>query len=153
MQGGHRISAHHRISRLQDLELRIEAIDALCEHDIRALMQGLRNLLGGCMLLTMVLADGLFSGLSAENFNVSFKPKMGALEVLCDIVDMKKLDFLISSSSVSALFGNAGQTNYSAYVFSVVCTVHSLYILYSRSSERILCWMPDCTTCPTHPLL
>jgi len=97
-------------------------------------MQGLHNPLGGCMLLSMVLADGLFSGLSAENFNAPFKPKMGAFEVLCDIVDMKKLDFLISFSSVSALFGNAGQTNYSAYVFSVVCIIYTFgtHVLQSK---------------------
>jgi hypothetical protein len=43
-----------------------------------------------------------------------FNPKMGAFEVLNNVINMKKLDFLISFSSVSALFGNAGQTNYAA---------------------------------------
>jgi hypothetical protein len=69
------------------------------------------------MLLSVVLADGLFSGLSAENFDAPFDPKIGAFEVLCHTIDTTKLDFLISFSSVSALFGNAGQTNYAAYVF------------------------------------
>ena len=102
------------LETLPDLKLRIEATDALCEHDMRTLIQGLHSPLGGCMLLSMVLADGLFSGLSADNFNAPFKPKLGAFEVLRNIIDMKKLDFLISFSSVSALFGNAGQTNYAA---------------------------------------
>ena len=70
------------LESLPDLKLRIEATDALCEHDMRTLMQGLHSPLGRCMLLSMVLADGLFSGLSANNFNAPFKPKLGAFEVL-----------------------------------------------------------------------
>lgn len=102
------------LESLPDLNLRIEAIDALCEPDMKAMVQRLQNPLGGCMLLSVVLADGLFSGLSTENFNTPFGPKIGAFDVLCHITDTNKLDFLISFSSVSALFGNAGQTNYAA---------------------------------------
>ncbi|KAG2097390.1 hypothetical protein BD769DRAFT_246669 [Suillus cothurnatus] len=102
------------LESLPDLNLRIEAIDALCETDMKALVQRLQSPLGGCMLLSVVLADGLFSGLSAENFDAPFDPKIGAFEVLCHTIDTTKLDFLISFSSVSALFGNAGQTNYAA---------------------------------------
>ncbi|KAG1725077.1 acyl transferase domain-containing protein [Suillus paluster] len=102
------------LESLPDLNLRIEATDALSEPDMKGLVQKLQSPLGGCMLLSVVLADGLFSGLSAENFNAPFKPKMGAFEVLYNIIDTNKLDFLISFSSVSALFGNAGQTNYAA---------------------------------------
>jgi hypothetical protein len=86
---------------------------------MKAMVQRLQNPLGGCMLLSVVLADGLFSGLSTENFNTPFGPKIGAFDVLCHITDTNKLDFLISFSSVSALFGNAGQTNYAAYVFEL----------------------------------
>ncbi|KAG2142363.1 hypothetical protein DEU56DRAFT_979550 [Suillus clintonianus] len=102
------------LESVPDLNLRIEAIDALCEPDMKSLVQQLQNPLGGCMLLSVVLADGLFSGLSAEKFNAPFHPKIGAFEVLCNTTDTNKLDFLISFSSVSALFGNAGQTNYAA---------------------------------------
>ncbi|KAG2743426.1 hypothetical protein P692DRAFT_201886592 [Suillus brevipes Sb2] len=83
----------------------------------------LLNPLGGCMLLSVVLTDGLFSGLSTENFNTPFGPKIGAFDVLCHITDTNKLDLLISFSSVSALFGNAGQTNYAAYVSELSNTV------------------------------
>ncbi|KAG1902324.1 uncharacterized protein F5891DRAFT_1127654 [Suillus fuscotomentosus] len=102
------------LKSLPDLNLRIDAIDALCEPDMKALVQELQSPLGGCMLLSMVLADGFFSGLSVNDFNMPFDPKIGAFEVLCNTIDMKKLDFFISFSSVSALFGNAGQTNYAA---------------------------------------
>ncbi|KAG2030868.1 hypothetical protein BDR03DRAFT_973938 [Suillus americanus] len=102
------------LESLPDLNLHIEAIDALCEPDMKALVQRLQSPLGGCMLLSVVLADGLFSRLSAENFDAPFDPKIRAFEVLCHTTDTNKLDFLISFSSVSALFGNAGQTNYAA---------------------------------------
>ncbi|KAG2335837.1 hypothetical protein BDR05DRAFT_920591 [Suillus weaverae] len=102
------------LESLPNLNLRIEAIDALCEPDMKALVQQLQSPLGGCMLLSVVLADGLFSRLSAENFDAPFDPKIRAFEVLCHTTDTNKLDFLISFSSVSALFGNAGQTNYAA---------------------------------------
>ncbi|KAG1766333.1 hypothetical protein EV702DRAFT_1150480 [Suillus placidus] len=102
------------LESLPDLNVRIDAIDALCESDMKALVQELQSPLGGCMLLSMVLADGFFSGLSAKNFNTPFGPKIGAFEVLCNTIDTIKLDFFISFSSVSALFGNAGQTNYAA---------------------------------------
>ncbi|KAG1732311.1 hypothetical protein EDB19DRAFT_1912149 [Suillus lakei] len=99
---------------LPDLNLRIEAVDALWEPGMKALVQGLQCPLGGCMLLSVVLADGLFSGLSTGNFNAPFDGKIRAFEVLCNTTDISKLDFLIAFSSVSALFGNAGQTNYAA---------------------------------------
>ncbi|KAG1732320.1 hypothetical protein EDB19DRAFT_2041543 [Suillus lakei] len=80
-QERHCISAHHRISHgLPDLNLRIEAVDALWEPGMKALVQGLQCPLGGCMLLSVVLADGLFSGLSAEKFNAPFNGKIKALE-------------------------------------------------------------------------
>ncbi|KAG2139356.1 hypothetical protein DEU56DRAFT_980346 [Suillus clintonianus] len=102
------------LDNLPDLNLRIEAVDALCEPDMKTLVQELQSPLGGCMLLSVVFADGLFSGLSAENFNAPFHGKIRAFEVLCNTIDTSKLDFLIAFSSVSALFGNAGQINYAA---------------------------------------
>ncbi|KAG2115628.1 hypothetical protein DEU56DRAFT_932582 [Suillus clintonianus] len=102
------------LDSLPDLNLRIEAVDALCEDGMKALVQELQNPLGGCVLLSVVLADGLFSGLSTENFDAPFNGKIRGFEVLCNTIDTSKLDFLISISSVSALFGNAGQTNYAA---------------------------------------
>ncbi|OJA18266.1 hypothetical protein AZE42_05820 [Rhizopogon vesiculosus] len=122
-----------------DLKLRIEAIDALCEPDMRALVQGLQSPLGGCMLLSMVLADGFFSGLSAENFNAPFNAKIGAFDALSNVIDMKKLDFLISFSSVSALFGNAGQTNYAAANTMVDARLRDMPNAFSigMSSQRL----------------
>ncbi len=70
--------------------------------------------LGGCVLLSGFLHDRLFTSHTQESFELVFPPKVQAFEVLERVLDVNALDFLVTVSSISAMFGNAGQTNYAA---------------------------------------
>lgn len=64
------------------------------------------------MLLSVLLNDRLFVSHTQESFERVFPPKVQAFEVLERVLDLNGLDFLVTFSSVSGMFGNAGQTNY-----------------------------------------
>ena len=75
-------------------------------------IKGLTRPVGGFVLLSVVFMDRSFLAQTKETFEASFGPKTGAFEVLEKVAPLDKIDFLVSFSSVSAMFGNAGQTNY-----------------------------------------
>lgn len=62
--------------------------------------------------MTLALSDGLFATQTEENIRNVVNTKWESLRTLDAIVPIKTLDFLISFSSVSALVGNLGQSNY-----------------------------------------
>lgn len=66
------------------------------------------------MILSAALIDRTFHAQTAETFEAPFPPKVGAFQVLEQAIDIESLDFLVTVSSVSAMFGNAGQTNYAS---------------------------------------
>lgn len=56
----------------------------------------------------------MFDGLSYQNFTAAVNPKViGALNLHKSLLD-SPLDFFVMTSSISAVLGNPGQTNYSA---------------------------------------
>ena len=79
-----------------------------------AMLSNLSAPLGGCVLLSGFLHDRLFTSHTQESFDLVFPPKPGAFQVLERVLDLSTLDFLVTLSSISAMFGNAGQTNYAA---------------------------------------
>ena len=95
-----------------DLKLELVAADALSTSDMGNLIQGLDKPLGGCMFLAVVLVDRLFTVQTKESFEAAYVPKTGAFRTLESVTSLNELDFVISFSSVSGMFGNAGQTNY-----------------------------------------
>ena len=101
---------------LPDLTLRLVACDALSVKATSELINSLERPLGGTMLLSVVLVDRQFVAQTEETFEAAWRPKTGAFHVLEGLVDLDKLDFTIIFSSVSAMFGNAGQTNYARSV-------------------------------------
>ncbi|CCM06132.1 uncharacterized protein FIBRA_08382 [Fibroporia radiculosa] len=107
-----RIFEHLR--SIQDLELRVCAVDATSTVEMRDLMHSLPAPLGGCMILTAVLSDRAFQNLTREDYSRVFAAKLGVLSVLQEVVDIPSIDFLVAFSSVSGLFGAGGQTNYGA---------------------------------------
>lgn len=74
-------------------------------------LRRLRGIIHGAM----VLDDTLMTGLTEERFRRVFLPKIsGALNLARALEDRPPVDFLIFYSSISAVVGNPGQTNYVA---------------------------------------
>ncbi|OBZ73412.1 putative polyketide synthase 22 [Grifola frondosa] len=68
--------------------------------------------LGGCMILSAALIDRSFASQTPETFEAPFPPKVDAFKTFEKVVPVESLEFLMTFSSVSGMFGNAGQTNY-----------------------------------------
>ena len=64
--------------------------------------------------MSMVLSDGLFANQTEAGFKKAMDPKWGALSTFNGVQPIKDLDFFVSFSSVTSVFGNAGQSNYAA---------------------------------------
>ncbi len=95
-----------------DLTLQTFAIDATSESDMGTLIDGLSRPLAGCMLLAAVLNDRSFAAQTRETFETPLPAKVKAFGAIEHAFDLDTLDFLVTFSSVSGTFGNAGQTNY-----------------------------------------
>ncbi|KAI0737718.1 hypothetical protein C8Q80DRAFT_1222755 [Daedaleopsis nitida] len=104
----------HYLEQRADLSIKTAAVDAASADGMAALVRGITRPLGGCFLLSAVLSDGMFQSHTAETFERAFTPKVQAFHALQRAVDLESLDFFVTFSSVSGLFGNAGQTSYSA---------------------------------------
>lgn len=97
-----------------DLVLQTAAVDATDKEGMRRLLHGLEHHVGGCMLMTVLLNDRTFTAHTQETFESTFPAKVQAFRVLEEILDINNLEFLVAFSSISGMFGNPGQTNYSA---------------------------------------
>jgi hypothetical protein len=62
--------------------------------------------------MTLVLSDGLFAGQTQDSIRRVVDAKYDALRTLDTVVSIRTLDFFVSFSSLSALIGNLGQSNY-----------------------------------------
>jgi acyl transferase domain-containing protein/aryl carrier-like protein len=102
------------LESLPDLTLRLVAANAYSLNDMAGLFADIMWPVGGVITLSVVLSDRLFTSHTAETFETPFPSKIASLEVLEQIISFDRLDFLVCLSSVSAMFGNAGQTNYAA---------------------------------------
>lgn len=70
--------------------------------------------ISGVVHAAMVLKDGILENMDVEAFNQAVAPKArGALALHHAVKDLD-LDFLVMTSSISAVLGNPGQSNYSA---------------------------------------
>ncbi|EPQ58589.1 ketoacyl-synt-domain-containing protein [Gloeophyllum trabeum ATCC 11539] len=94
------------------MDVRLASVDATDKEQMRQLIDGVHGRIGGCFLLTLVLSDKLFVNQTAESFEAAASPKISAFETISSLIDMSSLDFFLSFSSVAALFGSPGQTNY-----------------------------------------
>ncbi|GBE89888.1 putative polyketide synthase [Sparassis crispa] len=157
----------------EHLHIRLEAVDATSVAAMQALIASLRRPLGGCMILTAALSDGLFQHLTESDFSTSFASKSGVLNVMKDTMDIETLDFVVTFSSASGLFGVEGQSNYDASntaleealssipnAFSFICpgildsslmTVgddpgsgsFEHLVEWALSTEDMICWLED----------
>ncbi|KAK0216124.1 putative polyketide synthase [Armillaria fumosa] len=96
-----------------DLELRLECCDTSSVPDTQRLLSRLPGRIGGCILLSAVWADGAYMKHTQDTYYHVFPAKVEAFRVLEQTLQINKLDFLVTLSSVT-IFGNSGQTNYSS---------------------------------------
>jgi hypothetical protein len=113
------------LESLPDLSLSVHAADAANEDSMRSVIASLSGPIGGCMLLSAVLTDRMFSRHSKLSYMASFPSKVGAFTAIEKAVHIPSLDFLIAFTSISSLFGNAGQTNYARYMSYVASELSS----------------------------
>lgn len=101
---------------LHDLSLTLEACDATSIPVMTMLIQDSTVPVMGVFLLTAILEDKPFTSTtpSPESFKRVYSAKIGALETLSQVIAIPKVDFLVCFTSISGLFGSAGQTNYAA---------------------------------------
>ena len=100
------------MERCNDLSLQLEACDATSVLGMRRLIDGVKEPFGGCFLMPLVLSDGLFTNQTESSIRRVVDAKWESLMTLDMIVPIQTLDFCVSFSSVSALIGNPGQSNY-----------------------------------------
>jgi hypothetical protein len=100
------------MERCNDLSLQLEACDATSALGMRRLIDSIKEPLGGCFLMTLVLSDDLFVNQTEDSIRRVVDAKWISLTTLHEIVPIQTLDFCVSFSSISALFGNHGQSNY-----------------------------------------
>lgn len=106
------------LESLTDLKLILASCDASNKRDTKDLVANLPLPLGGCMLLAAVLDDQPFESQSQHSFDNVFAAKVGAYHALSEAVDIDTLEFLVGLTSISGMFGNAGQTNYARFAYS-----------------------------------
>ena len=102
------------LEKRHDFILRIEACDATSSFATSQLVQGLEKPLGGAILMSLVLSDGLFASQTDAGFKKVMDAKWGALSTFNDVRPIKDLDFFVSFSSAASVLGIAGQSNYTA---------------------------------------
>ncbi len=103
------------ISR-DDLVVQACAASATSVKQLEAILKASSVPLGGAIILSALLNDRPFASQTQENFDSVFPPKVDAFTTLTRAVDVASLDFCVTFSSISGMFGNPGQTSYAAYV-------------------------------------
>ena len=100
------------MERCDDLTLKIEASDATSALDMRQLVETIEEPIGGCFLMTLVLSDGFFASQTEDRIRRVVNSKWDSLKTFDSVVPIQTLDFFVSFSSVNALMGRHGQSNY-----------------------------------------
>ncbi|KAI1139424.1 ketoacyl-synt-domain-containing protein [Hypoxylon sp. FL0543] len=91
-------------------------LDASQEHKVREVILnlGARRPIRGVVHAAMVLKDGIFDTMDSAAFNAAIAPKAKGAMALHNALRDTELDFFVMTSSISAVLGNTGQSNYSA---------------------------------------
>jgi acyl transferase domain-containing protein/aryl carrier-like protein len=101
------------LETLEDLNLVVAPVNGSDAEGLTSLVAGLARPLGGAILLAATWDDRLFIDQEQYAFDNSFSPKVGSLLALEKACDVNSLDWVVSMSS-GTIFGNLGQTNYTA---------------------------------------
>jgi hypothetical protein len=102
------------LQSVESLNIRFEPVDASSLDAMQALFESIDKPIGGCIILTAVLADALFPTLSQKDFDDVFASKTGVVETLRQAANTSAMDFVIAFSSITSVFGTGGQANYCA---------------------------------------
>ena len=96
--------------------IKVMAADALNKDAMQDVVDTARSLgpIGGIFMMSVVLRDDQLLNMDEEKFQTVTRSKIGALNVVRELVDIETLDFLFLFSSTAALFFNPGQANYNA---------------------------------------
>jgi NAD(P)-dependent dehydrogenase (short-subunit alcohol dehydrogenase family)/acyl carrier protein len=101
----------------RDVEVRAMAADVGSPNDVRALFAKIESgahPLRGVFHLAMVIDDAPLATLTPERMRAVVRPKAGGAWLLHEATRQMKLDAFVMFSSVSSIFGNPAQGNYSA---------------------------------------
>ncbi|KAJ7628924.1 hypothetical protein FB45DRAFT_1004360 [Roridomyces roridus] len=157
------------LESLEYLDIRLEAVDGASSEAMSTLFGSISTPLGGCLILSGILADGLFATLAASEFSNVIAAKTGVLTALRQAVDTSTFDFVVAFSSLTAIIGTPGQANYCAANgaleeqmrelpngFSFICPgiidssmitsagARTKYLLpFSISTDEMVLWLDD----------
>ncbi|KAI1332741.1 ketoacyl-synt-domain-containing protein [Xylariaceae sp. FL0255] len=104
------------IEKCEDTSTRVYRVDASDEMAMQCIVYSLQaeRPIKGVVHAAMVLRDGMFDQMSFTDFQAAITPKVRGAQSLHNALRSADLDFFIMTSSVSAVLGNTGQSNYSA---------------------------------------
>ncbi|THU95611.1 hypothetical protein K435DRAFT_859397 [Dendrothele bispora CBS 962.96] len=97
-----------------ELQLHLEKIDVGEEDQLQKYLSSVMPAVAGCFILTAAKADGFFMNLSPAEYKKVRDATSRVYDALNRAADVSQWEFVVHFSSVSALFGNAGQANYSS---------------------------------------
>jgi hypothetical protein len=102
------------LKNLPDFDISVEAADATDKAAMNEVVKRIvmERPLGGCILMTLQLEDGLFINLTDREFNEVVKNKVESWHTLEAVCNIGSLDFVVGFSSAAALAGSPGQSNY-----------------------------------------
>ena len=100
------------LKKRSDLIFRVEAFNAADVESMRSFAQTVTSPIGGCFLMILHLIDGLFMAQTQETFHKIAQSKLRAFRAFASAFDLPSLDFFMSFSSMMAVTGNIGQSNY-----------------------------------------
>ncbi|KAF8179325.1 hypothetical protein K438DRAFT_1977387 [Mycena galopus ATCC 62051] len=97
-----------------ELTLRLEKCDATDVDQMNALLCTLPAPLAGCFCMTTVLSDAFFLDQTPDAFQAVHDSKLKVFEIFTELVEIRRLDFVVAISSFSGLIGIPGQSNYAS---------------------------------------
>jgi hypothetical protein len=100
------------LESLPYLTLRVEASDATSHDECHKTLKTIPRTIGGCILMSAVLADRSFPLQTSDGFRDVWESKVDAFTTIAATIDIHSLDFFVAFSSMVGLLGNKGQTNY-----------------------------------------
>jgi hypothetical protein len=100
------------LKKRNDLILRVEAFNAADTKSMGLFARTVTCPIGGCFLMTLHLIDGLFMAQTEETFHTVAQSKLNVFKAFHSAFDVGSLGFFVSFSSMMAVTGNIGQSNY-----------------------------------------